>query len=218
MEQVRYNIISNNCLGGFIYRNILKSEYRNPFIWTLFDDNVFNKFIKNFHTINFRHAVVKKATDNWTIDNDFDTIIANEYIVHNIHMHFNAIHTTPHHCNPASNKNHSLWTDGMSYRYIWEYIYEKYCIRLNRMLMDNIEPIIIYWGMFNGVRCKFEQVRELCEIIHNLQLSAVIFDDRVLQYATKKCIVIPDNKSWVIPRHIIDEHSTNIMRWLNELT
>ena len=61
-------------------------------------------------------------------------------------------------------------------------------------------------------------IKDECEIIHNLQLSAVIFDDRVLQYATKKCIVIPDNKSWVIPRHIIDEHSTNIMRWLNELT
>ena len=40
-------IISNNCLGGYIYRDILEKEYCSPFIWTLFDTNVFIDFVND---------------------------------------------------------------------------------------------------------------------------------------------------------------------------
>ena len=40
------NIITNNCLGGHIYRDVLKTEYQNPFIWCFLEP--YFDFIKEY--------------------------------------------------------------------------------------------------------------------------------------------------------------------------
>lgn len=54
------NIITNNCLGGFIYRDILKTEYQNPFIWTYIKTNEFIFLCENYNKINFHNYELSK--------------------------------------------------------------------------------------------------------------------------------------------------------------
>ena len=54
------NIITNNCLGGFIYRDILKTEYQNPFIWTGIEIEKFIDFVDNFDKIDFTNVMIEK--------------------------------------------------------------------------------------------------------------------------------------------------------------
>ena len=49
------NIIANDCAGAYIYRDSLKSEFLNPFIWSSIDIENFIKLIREYETIDFRN-------------------------------------------------------------------------------------------------------------------------------------------------------------------
>ena len=74
MELTDFCIISNNCIGGFWYRDIVKTDYENPFIWCTIKLSDFIRIIENFNTINFSNAkciisegeMVKKSGNKWT--------------------------------------------------------------------------------------------------------------------------------------------------------
>lgn len=44
------NIISNNCVGGFLY-NIRKEKYKNPFIWMRVTGESLKRLIKEIMNI-----------------------------------------------------------------------------------------------------------------------------------------------------------------------
>ena len=80
------NIITSNCLGGFIYRDILNQEYQNPFIWTKFLNNeMFIDFVDNFKNINFDNVMIEKEGDGLT--NNFITVIDDKYFLKNRHIY-----------------------------------------------------------------------------------------------------------------------------------
>jgi uncharacterized protein (DUF1919 family) len=55
------NIISNNCFGGYIYKNVLKEQYSTPFIWNRIYNNDLITLLKNFNKINFNNIELKKT-------------------------------------------------------------------------------------------------------------------------------------------------------------
>jgi uncharacterized protein (DUF1919 family) len=49
------NIISNDCVAGYIYTKQLKTEFINPFAWSSMNIDNFCNLIKNFDTINYQN-------------------------------------------------------------------------------------------------------------------------------------------------------------------
>lgn len=120
------NIISQNCLAGNIYKNHLKSEFENPFIWTVIDFNSMLYLIQNWNSINFKNYELVKDK-NW----NFSIIIDEKIKIQYVHYKFN----------PACKNLMKDKIGNIYYCKIWEYIVHKYEERMNRMLAKNEEPI-----------------------------------------------------------------------------
>lgn len=120
------NLISHNCLAGNIYKNHLKEEFNNPFIWTVIDFNSMLYLIQNWNKINFKNYELIKD-EQW----NFSIIIDNKVKVQYVHYKFNPNCKTPRLDNVGS----------IHYYKIWEYIIQKYEERTKRMLEKNENPI-----------------------------------------------------------------------------
>ena len=111
------NIVTNNCLGGFIYRDILKTEYQNPFIWTYLKTNDFLFLCEHFDEINFKNFMIGKEGEghknNYVIKIDEKITLAFH------HVWFDK------ECNEPMIKNSFHGMD-IHYNKPWEYIVEKY--------------------------------------------------------------------------------------------
>ncbi|MBO7693347.1 MAG: DUF1919 domain-containing protein [Methanobrevibacter sp.] len=119
-------IISNNCLGGFIYKDILCQKYTNPFIWCKIKEQYFISLLENLYNINFNNFELKKNGSKLT--DGFHISIENKIILNYTHFHFDK------RCDKPKVKGISVY-----YNKIWEYIVDKYKKRLNRFnLSDDI--------------------------------------------------------------------------------
>ena len=121
------NIISNNCLSGYLYKDYLKEEFGNPFIWTVIDFNSMLYLIQNWNNINFKNYELVKDK-NW----NFSIIIDNKVKIQYVHYKFNK--------NVVFKDKTEPGTDIESNK-IWEYIIQKYDERLERMLRKKESPI-----------------------------------------------------------------------------
>lgn len=130
-------IISNNCLGGFIYR-FLNKEFNNPFIWSLILNPYFEELIENLKTINYNDFTLNKSTKKL---DTFNLLINNKIKLDYIHYHFNENFNKPTICDKYG-KPDKTGVD-VYYNKIWEYIVEKYLNRLNRMDLNDDICIVV---------------------------------------------------------------------------
>lgn len=176
------NIITNNCLGGHIYKDVLNEEYKNPFIWCFLDP--YFDFIQNYQNIDFKNYRIEK------IDNKLDKfkiIIEDKYELKFVHYSFDANCDIP-------------IINGREVRYnkIWEYVVEKYEERLKRM-DKNDEVIFMFYG------------NELSENEFNI-LKEKSKTNRVFVFNNKfistnknlKCFSI--NEKWCDPQYVVNEY------------
>ena len=126
------NIITNNCLGGFLYRDILKQQYANPFIWTSIDIKSYNTMFINYYNINFNNYIIK--TENNTKDSFYHIIIDNNYDIRFGHILFSNSDNIPRLVNNG-------FSGDIYYNKPWEYINNNYLKRLKRM----VEPPVFIW-------------------------------------------------------------------------
>lgn len=192
------NIITNNCLGGFIYRDILKTEYQNPFIWTAINHLDLLSIIENFQTINFSNVIIDKEGDG--LSNNFITIIDDRYRIYNHHVGFSKNDLIPRY-----------EENNVFYQKPWEYIMNKYESRLKRM-KDKIDVVALYWPeapidyIHNLINvCKKKNVK--CLIITNKIQS----DDyaKIIHFYTKQ------KDKWNIPLEL--EYGEEIKNFLQEV-
>ena len=127
------NIICNSCVGGFLYKNELKCEFKNPFIWNIIDFNSMLFLVKNYDKINFNNFELKKDK-NW----NFSIIIDNHITIQYVHYKFDA----------KANKPYIKYIDLYSNK-IWEIIVNKYEERTKRMINENKKPIFIFANWFD---------------------------------------------------------------------
>lgn len=52
-------VITNNCMGGYFYRDEMKIQYNHPFFWGTMHDDIL-KLILNWDKINFKKYVITK--------------------------------------------------------------------------------------------------------------------------------------------------------------
>lgn len=206
------NILSNNCLGGFIYRDVLKVQYQNPFIWTLLDDDQFISLVKNYNSINFNKYVVQKRSNDWNINNDFDTIIDSTYHIQNIHMHFDQHAQKPESLNGAPPTERHLWTDGVKYNKIWEYIGERYIARVQRM-KQTTTPVIAFWHK-DG---ELDPVNQLIQLAKDNNYPIILFDNRIKQVISERTMVLPVPTNIDRPQPIVQMYKSQIYSFLTRL-
>ena len=61
---MKNNIISNDCVGAYIYRDCLNTDNLNPFVWCSIDIENFSKLIENYDNINFKNIKCDLITNN----------------------------------------------------------------------------------------------------------------------------------------------------------
>ena len=129
------NIISNNCLGGFIYK-YAGLQYENPFIWTAFNGSSLEYILFNYDTINFSkiwlHDVSRHHGYNLVIDDKLDMKCWSHY-------KYDPTAATP------IKRGDSIYSNN-----IGQYILDTYTKRLSRMKTAPI--FVLYWwkGLSTG--------------------------------------------------------------------
>lgn len=127
------NIICNSCVGGFIYKNELKSPFTNPFIWNIIDFKSMCYLVKNYDAIDFDNYELVKDK-NW----NFSIIIDDNVKVQYVHYKFS----------PKCPKPTTKYID-VYYDRIWEFIVDKYESRLARMKQSKEPPLFLFANWFN---------------------------------------------------------------------
>ena len=113
------NIIANCCAGGEFYLKVLKTEFKNPFIWSSIAPDDMKKLIQHYDTLNFNNIEIKKDT---TKLERFYILIDNKVKVHFPHYRFKAECEKPTTVKP-----------NVFYNKIWELIAETWIRRLKKM-------------------------------------------------------------------------------------
>ena len=181
------NVLSNNCLGGFIYRDILHSEYKNPFIWTFIEINSFIDFVDKFKTINFNNVIIDKEGKEYK--NNFITVIDDKYRFRNGHIIFSKKDKTPR---IQPDRNTVLNHINVYFNKPWEYILIKYENRKNRM--DN--DIRIAYMANNGE--SIEELEMLASICEKHHYPCLIFSEYKLNNTwCQSYIINPKNEPWI---------------------
>lgn len=188
------NIISNRCLGGFIYTEVLKEPFGNPFIWTRLECQYLLYLINNYENINFKNYTIVKQTNELS---KFNTVIDGKIVCQNNHMWFSAKDNIP-----RKEKNN------VYYNKIWEYIANNYDKRLDRMIKSNEKPIIVLDDVFKGYdkiikACKLKKYRLL--IFTNTLKAIKTKDLYIINYKIKN---LTTNKQFAI------QYKKEILNWL----
>lgn len=180
------NIISNNCLGGFIYRDILHVKYPNPFIWTaITDHNMFLKFCENFDSINFEN--IKPTIDAFSshVENRNALLIDDSYT-----LCFHHVWEDANYAIPTVIKN---WGTGINVccKDPATYIKEKYLERLNRMKRGHIKIFAFY-----DAGREFSDILKLVDICEKQNSFGIIITSLDLKIGSKNILYLKSDKSW----------------------
>lgn len=178
------NIITNNCLGGFIYRDILKSEYQNPFIWTYIKTNEFIFLCENYNKINFHNYELGKKGNT---KNNLFIKIDNKIDLDFHHIWFDETCLIP-------TIKESINGCDIHYNKPWEYIIEKYEKRLNRM--DNKK---FYFYFDNGLE-DISNLEHLINICENQKVFGMIISHRIKYRDSKYVLQLSSEKEWLEPK------------------
>lgn len=139
------NILSLNCLGAHIYRDLLKCSYGNPFIWTRMDNADFIRLLEDYENIDFHNYTLIKESRK--LEN-FRIIIDDK-----VKLYFN------HHLFDANADKPIKRGVDIFYNRIWEYIVDNYEKRLARMTKKIDLIAIDDWS--NDIDVK--KIKSICE-------------------------------------------------------
>ena len=179
------NIISNNCIGGFIYRDIIKEEYKNPFIWSFIKTDAFLDMCENFNTVDFSN--VEDYIDDTSIylENRTGLIIDGKYPLAFHHVWLDPNYTTPTTVKGWGNDINVKCNDPKMY------IREKYFKRLNRM---KTEDKLIF--CFYDAGKPNENIIRLVEACEKQNAYGIIISSLKLNIKTNRILYLESDDKW----------------------
>ena len=115
------NIISNCCAGGYLYRDYLKTQYPNPFIWSKIPFKDYYELMKHYKELNFNNIDIIRYKDfvsradtkgitEWQHLTNVGIRIDNRVNVFYPHNYYSPADKTPRivNCEVYYNKNYEL--------------------------------------------------------------------------------------------------------------
>lgn len=130
-------VISNDCCGGRLYQQT-NTQFNNPFIWMLADNDSIYYVMNNFEKINWNNYDFEKSI---LYPNTFIINVENKIKLHYVHYKFDPNAKSIVQEKKFDKEEH--WTGDVLYCKIWEYIYKKYEERTQRMLALKEEPMFL---------------------------------------------------------------------------
>ena len=175
------NIISNNCLGGFVYKEVLQTQYSNPLIWHAFvNPQEYSSFIKDFDKLNFENIMLSKDSDG--LKNNFIIDIDEKYKIFQHHMFFDANATVPTVFGPNGND--------IKYNHIWEYIVNNFIRRTERMKKEK-NILVLFYDPYD----KIEKHQQIVDAIADKKYKGLIFSNQKLNL-NNDILQFPVNANW----------------------
>ena len=190
-------IISNNCIAGYIYRDIVKSKYPHPFIWSAIYGNNFITFLQDLENINYFNFELKKKQESLKIPNGWYIRIDDKINVDYIHMWFSPIDSIPR-----------IHNNEVFYNKIWEYIINKYTTRLKRMKIEN--PIVFIEDKRNEV-----DVLKAIEICKAKHYKCFAFTNKLPECTSDTLVIRPHNLKSDEPNDYVKKYSKEILEFIN---
>lgn len=161
------NIISNNCVGGFLY-NKMNEKYKNPFIWMRITGESLKTLITQYDKIDFKKYELQKD-ENWNMY----IIIDGKVKIHYSHYKFDKVYDKPTKVN-----------DCIKYNKIWEYVVEKYEKHISNMSEEPYFVIDAWDGMYNDDKEQFKE-KSTKEFLLELLKNDFFYIKRLLFIHTK---------------------------------
>lgn len=170
----KFNIISNNCFGGFIYKQ-LHLQYNNPFIFSMvhYSDlaNIFTR------SLNWSNMQLEHTKGPHHRNSAYDIVVDNRIRIHYVHYLEDMVHNPP-----IIKDGNVLGKD------IYKYVAHKYLERTTRMCKTNIQPYyVLSWHPSSGS----------LEDLNNLALS-------MTKYAQQFCVIMPPDIDRTALRNVSD--------------
>lgn len=169
------NLITNRCLGAFIYRDILHIPYNNVFMWTGISCLDFNTLFEDYDFIDFNKTSIDAI--NRKEYKGFYLIIDGKVRVNYSHVLYDKSAQVP-----------IVRGTNIYYNKPWKYIVEKYSERLKRMVEP---PTFIYMDLdFN----KDYVIADIARKIHKQLI--VITVDRDFPTNEYLSVLYVDKQDW----------------------
>ena len=192
------NIIANRCHGAYIYRDILKCEYQNPFVWSRMSKQSYNYLFSHYYDLDFSNIIVSKhVCDNtWCLDVLIDDVITVIYP----HVLFDA------RCNKPTIKDNNVY-----YNRPWLLVCDSYEKRLMRM---SETPIFIYLDIDNNELCENFELAKLANTLKRKCLFITTRKYEETEYVKTINVIQQDwsNLNWW--NYIRENHSNQLLNYL----
>lgn len=131
------NLISNNCVGGWLYKE-LNMSYNNPFIWNIIQDESFLYLVNNFSKIDFNNRTLITTNIPQVKNREvFAVEVDNSFVITYPHYVMDNKYDTVTKCK----SDFTGWD--IRYKKMDEYILSRYDERKNRMLNNAETPVFI---------------------------------------------------------------------------
>ena len=128
------NIISNDCVAGYIYTKQLKTEFVNPFAWSSMNLENFSRLIGDYDTLNFKNIECNLIINESTVC-EFGSKIPQIIIDNTVEVNY---------FHYQQNQKYNVPTKVYGYKYyndMLKYATDEYLKRLGRM---REKPIFIW--------------------------------------------------------------------------
>lgn len=206
------NLICNNCGGADVYR-LLGKEYNNPFIWCATFAEDFINLINNYKNTDFNNFELTRLTAAaaGAAFYEFDDkkcicgiTVDNKFTIYYTHYCYSPLYSIPTKIGP------DIW-----YNKNFEYVYEKYIDRKDKMLKENEEPIffIIAFQRHGWIK---ENIEKLLQIKTNYKICLITDMLVNSKDINKKIIYEPKLEQLKFPLDVIKKHFINIQSFLYE--
>lgn len=181
------NIISNNCLGGYIYRDILKEEYQNPFIWTRLDNLDLINLLENFDIIKFENVELFKESNKLE---KFRLRIDDKIKLQFNHYLFDQKYDKP-----------TVIGIDVHYNKIWKYIIDVYLKRLKRMQKEIDFIFIEDNGTYN--------IDKIISIVQTKNIKTFIITNKKPKLISDTLVIVPHIKYKEFQAHFYRDYYKN---------
>lgn len=142
------NIISNCCATGYLYKNILKEQFPNMFIWSAMLPKDVILLIRNYDKINFENIKLEESFIHKRIERNFKIVIDNLVSVHYTHYIL------------SEDKSPKVIGYNVYFSNIKDFTIEKYKNRLKRKSFTE-EPVFLILDNKNDMTFTNEEMSEL---------------------------------------------------------
>ena len=202
------NLISNCCLGAFIYE-MQNEEFNNPFMWTMTNTDSFISLMEHYDNINWDSIDFDKfqRSDG---EKCYSIIVENKVRINYTHYL------------QGKKEDHELVKGRDVYDWrAYEYAFKKYQKRTERLLKKKEKPVFLILAELKGkYDYNLENLKRICEAKSRYKLLIITSFEELKKYENERIKIIidkhPKNESGCFTEQFANMYKNQIVEFINE--